>query len=201
MLTTFICYILGELLFLANSDPPLPQKRAFYSMKNTILERWASVVEVDLQHIVKPCYYCNGTGWVTRNKYGADDVLYARFEVCPRCGRTGKYDEFWVYLFRYRLGGHEFHSPFLRTRLPVEAVSISGAKIEGYITHSHPSYYLSAEAFYWLALMFDFDLFRLRFGRTGYPARKFTPMVILSDIIFRSRFVFRDLFYRNEVPF
>jgi len=68
--------------------------------------------------------------------------------------------------------------------------------IEGYIQHRSPKFYLDDEAFYWLALLFDFHLFLKCFGHVGHVSRKITLLVILGTFIFRVRMLRSELRYR-----
>lgn len=180
---SFRNFVLGELLHLANCNPPTGWRHEFYLLKDTLLNRYATYVGRDLQHIRKECYGCNGSGKHQEEHFVFGQIWYTS-SPCSRCGTTGVYEEFWVNLKRYRLGRHEFHCPLDRFCKEADAGIGYLAVIDGYIRHPSPKYYLYAEAAFWLALLFDRPLFLRRFGRSGYPSRKFTPMVILSTWLF-----------------
>ena len=156
-----ICWLLD----VANDRPPTLARTAFYDIKAKLLQRYAEPDGFDVQHIVKDCWNC----------YGAPDGCY-------RCA-DGIYDQFWVVLNRWRWYGHVFHTPGQRVRGEPPGV----VKIRGYIQHRTPRFYLAAEAWYWLALVYDRAAFRSTFGHTGYPSRKFTPMVVLGTVLFNWR--------------
>jgi hypothetical protein len=77
-------------------------RERFYALKKEILLAHAHQQGFDIQHLVKRCWNCGGTGTV---QY--DDDL----ERCCRCDGTGIYQERWVLLGRYSLAGHVFHCP------------------------------------------------------------------------------------------
>ena len=179
--------LIGELLHTANSYPPFHWKREFYELKDYLLRRYGTVQEMDLQHIVKECYACNGERRITETVLSFGEPFKMHTKTCYKCNGTGTYEEFWIYLLRYQLGRHTFHIPGKKFYSRERAGWISGDEIDGYIVHRHPDYYLYAEATYWLALFFDRALFFRKFGHSGYPAMKFTPMVILATLVFNVR--------------
>jgi len=150
----FIINLLSWLLGLANSSPPGARRWEFYQIKAKLLQRFGSGneqslfglrPEMDLQHIRKPCFNCDGTG------------IYRDFdkEPCRKCSGTGTFDEFWVFLERWHLGSRVFHIPLERVReKPERAVTI-----EGLIRHESAGR-SAKEARLWLYLLFDRDLFR-----------------------------------------
>lgn len=183
-------YLLGELLHLANSRPPL-WRSEFYRIKDRLLILHGKWNGVHLQHIVKECFGCAGEGRkMERWYFGDGEWITLKAGRCARCAGTGKYDEFWVTLRSIQLGRRSFHLPIERfyTKSSIPAMVFHN-HIEGYVRHVSPKYYLYAEAAYWLALIYDLNFFVQRIGKTGYPSRKFTPMVILSTWLFESRFV------------
>lgn len=176
-------YILGELLFLANSRPPF-WRDTFYRMKDQILARFGTNDGIHLQHVVKHCYECNGTGKRTEEVKHLGQLMLLSAGKCHRC-TNGIFNEFWTVLASYQLGRRRFHSPRQRYHSRAEVPAVQFDKtIEGLIRHEASKYYLYAEAAYWLILFFDPKFFWQRFGRSGYPSHKFTPMVILSTWIF-----------------
>ena len=179
--------ILGELLHIANSSPPFGWKREFYELKDYLLRRYGTVQEMDLQHIVKECYACNGEKRIAETVLAFGQPFTMHTKACWKCAGTGTYEEYWVHLLRYQLGKHQFHIPIKRFYDRESAGWVSGDEIEGYIRHHSPDYYLYAEAAYWLAFLFDWNLFLRKFGHCGYHSRKFTPMVILATLVFNIR--------------
>ena len=181
-------WILGELLHLANSSPPW-WKGEFYSIKDKILFTRARWEGNHIQHILKECYPCVGTGKRRIQLRVLGELMDLQSGDCPRCHGTGKFTEFWTVLRFYRLGNRGFHSPMFGRKYRLEDIPALQftEQIEGYIRHEHPKYYLAAEAAYWLALIYDREMFFKCMGKTGFPSVKFTPMVILSTLIFNIR--------------
>jgi hypothetical protein len=177
-------YILGELLHAANSYPPM-WRTDFYKIKDHILTNYAELEGHHLQHIFKECYNCDH-GKIMKEVRMLGELIRMRAGTCSKCGGSGRYEEFWTVLASYCLGNRRFHLPigdriYSRSKVPDIKLMVN---IDGYIRHQHPKYYLYAEAAYWLALIFDRKTFFRRFGHTGHPSRKFTPLVILSTWIF-----------------
>jgi len=181
-------WILGELLHLANSAPPW-WKQEFYRIKDQILYAHGRYEAYHLQHILKECYTCEGTGKKQVWLRVLGELMDLRSGNCLRCHGTGKYEEFWTVLISYRLGNRRFHTPIGGKHYRFEDVPpfVFKEKIEGYIRHDHPRYYQNVEAAYWLALIYDRKTFFDRFGHAGHPSRKFTPMVILGTWLFNLR--------------
>lgn len=174
MVSTWYRRLLGRLLHLANSSPPF-RKTEFYALKDRLLRRWGTRGGYDVQHIVHWCYACEGRPTRGRNR-------------CWKCGGTGIFREFWVVLERWELAGYPFHRPVSRLSYrPDLADQPTTGKIEGRIEHRHYPYYLSREASYWLALVYDRPLFWATFGHNGYPCWKWTPLVILASGVFQVR--------------
>jgi len=178
-------FVLGELLHLSNSQPPFHWRIEFYRLKDDILSRHGTVTDMDVQHIRKECFNCAGSGRIDQTVVLFGQPWQHKGRVCWKCGGTGKYEEFWVHLMRYKLGRHEFHIPVKKIYSAEDVGWVSGQKIEGYICHQPPKHYLAHEAAYWLALLFDLNLFLRKFGSCGYPSAKFTPMVIFSDLYWK----------------
>ena len=182
----YLNWILGELLHLANSAPPLLWKNEFYAIKDQILFTHGHWEANHLQHILKECYTCEGSGKRQVQLMVLGELTTLHSGNCPRCQGTGKYQEFWTVLRSYRLGNRRFHSPIFGKQYKREdmpALQFT-EQIEGYIRHEHPKYYLNAEAAYWMALIYDRATFFRWFGHCGHPSRKFTPMVILGTWLF-----------------
>lgn len=87
---------IGKLLHIANATRP---SQGFYLLKKWILHRHGEYVGYDLQHIVKDCWRCHGTG------------QYLGLEDCWCCDATGIYSDRWFILSRWRLGNYTFHIP------------------------------------------------------------------------------------------
>lgn len=135
---------LGAILAAANSNPE--NKEWLYGIKDRILKRFGTLVAWDQQHIIKECWSCkdgvfsgydNGFSWVPMPK-----------QMCLKCYGTGVFDQFWVLLEVWHLGGYEFHRPVERVR-KLEYFSFKNSTptfpgeirnyIEGYIKHDpHP---------------------------------------------------------------
>lgn len=94
--------LLGLLLHIANSRPPILREKAFYELKTALLHRFGARDGYDIQRITKTCYACKGTG-IYRHEY------YGRM-LCNRCW-SGVYQDSLIKLDRWRLGGYAFHEP------------------------------------------------------------------------------------------
>jgi hypothetical protein len=179
--------LLGFVLHVGNSGPGLFRKDAFYKVKDQILQRWGEPDGTDLQHISKVCFTCDGSG------------SYYRKGDCRKCYGTGKFEEFWTLLQRYKLGGYSFHKPLSRTGLwakpPTQKVTI-----EGYITHQRYDGNKPVEAFYWLTIFFAPRVFWHYFGLSGHgfwrSIRKGLPMCAFGGLLFKLRRSPKD--YYNE---
>jgi len=156
--------LLGYVLHTANSGPSFSWKNDFYRLKERLLKKYATTHFSDVQHIKKICWSCDGN------------------VPCHRC-INGVYDEFWVLLNRYELGGFIFHIPVCRGNVKPGTT----VHIEGYINHRKYANHLSDECFYWLMLFFDFKSFMKYFGIIEHCGRKVTPFVIVGTAIFRLR--------------
>jgi hypothetical protein len=167
--------LLSWLLWLANARARSSgHSKQRYELKDKILRRWGALVGMDVQHIVRMCYACEGAG------YWSSDPN----DSCDRCGGTGNYDERWIRLERWQLGARVFHRPagydFVR---PAEGVNV----IRGYITHTDVDHDVSAEAFLWLALLCDPRLFFRELMRSRrYPRSMWKrPLLALQTVTFR----------------
>jgi len=81
-----------------NSGGAWAYKSAFYKLKNELLLKYGHEADYDLQHIVKKCYSCGGTGW------------YSEVNRCRNCD-NGVYARKDVILKRWILNGAIFHQP------------------------------------------------------------------------------------------
>lgn len=147
--------LIGRLLHIANSNPPWPRE-TFYAMKSSILSRFGLCVGQDVQHIVKKC-------WGDRYDCNGNPLYKCEGGHCRRCGGTGIFQQKWVYLSRWELGGVVFHRPDRTAYIePEEEPTITG-HIE------HRSYgRLSFEAACTLALLFDRRLLWALLTRNGH---------------------------------
>jgi len=180
---------LAKLLHYANRRPPITRKQEFYAIKEKILAKYGRKIGYDVQHIRKDCYSCDETGM-----FRCD---WKEPESCWKCGGTGVYEEFWTLLEKYQLVKYTFHRPI--SKVYENPGYQTFGKIEGYISHDTPGYYLHAECAFWLFLIYDRKTFFSYIGKVGFPSRKFTPMVILSTVIQKVRqFRFSELLPRKE---
>lgn len=186
--------LIAILLHYANKKPPNSRKSAFYAVKSEILSKYGQKVGHDVQHIHKECYTCGGCGIFHSDWKVA--------EICWKCSGTGVYEEYWTLLTKYDFCGYEFHQPI--TKLYENPNYRTFGKIEGYIRHDAPKYYLAAECAFWLFLIYDRKTFWDMMGNIAYSSRKFTPMVLLSTLIFEISERYRRAMYRYnliESPF
>lgn len=195
---TYLLNLLGDVLHIANSRPPLIRQREFYALKDKLLQRYGTSDGFDVQHIKKECWSCDGTGKAYRDAFVFGQWRSVYVGKCFRCN-NGVYHEFWVRLERYRLGRHTFHIPKERTSADPGLV-MQHPMIEGYIRHHDYPGHLPLEAAFWLFLVFEPAVFRSIFGRIGaHKAR--TPLCWLSDVVFWAsdipRFVRRSMMWRK----
>lgn len=113
--------IIARLLWAANTRPPFGHRDEFYAMKSSLLARYATISGLDIQHIRKKCWSCNGTG------------RYSTKDRCRKCWGSGIYREFYVYLSRWEFAGHVFHRPI---RLRDKINNAETVTIEGYVQHA-----------------------------------------------------------------
>ena len=182
-------YILGEVLHVANSQPPFLWKPEFYRMKDKILTAYGEINGFDVQHIVKECWRCDGTGYESLPVKHLGMVITAQ-RKCHKCYGSGVYTQFWVHLLRYQLGRRIFHLPTGRFYTDPE-LNLQRPMIKGYVEHKKYPGHLSAEAFLWLCLFFNFKLFRQSFGHWAISGRTYAPLVICSTFIFLSKHMFQ----------
>ena len=137
---------IGKLLYIANSNPY--NKYVFYPWKAKILKKYGKFIGCDIQHIVKKCWSCGGTGY------------YLPGVLCNNCykGTTGNYvySEVWWVLDKYELGKYKFYVP--REKIPyLKELPLTDSTIEGYVEHkTHKNY---KEAYYILLFLFDIKKF------------------------------------------
>ena len=196
---------LGRILHIANSDPPSRYRREFYAVKDRVLKRFGLPECNDLQHIIKPCWRCDGTGTFRGYDNGIRWVNFDPFK-CRKCGGSGVYDEFWVALEGWSLGRYRFHRPRYRTRSQADPqltrfapgpLFDNGALIEGHIVHDrHRRAGLCANLLFFL---FDLHTFS---GIVFYrPISRITKhFIVICRAFLRS--CFRNKLDRgDEIPF
>jgi hypothetical protein len=54
--------LLGFMLHVANTRPPILRTKDFYDLKTALLHRFGAPDGYDIQRITKTCYGCEGTG-------------------------------------------------------------------------------------------------------------------------------------------
>lgn len=81
-----------------NSGGAWAYKYSFYKLKNELLLKYGHEADYDLQHVVKKCYTCGGSGW------------YNEVNRCHNCD-NGVYSRKDVILKRWILNGAIFHQP------------------------------------------------------------------------------------------
>jgi hypothetical protein len=168
--------IIGLLLHLANAESFC--RSSFYELKSDLLNRFGTYEGIDTQYIERPCWSCDGTG---RFSPGGS----APSRICWNCD-DGVYCRFNVELWRFRLGGFEFHFPFRR-----RPANKDKANIIGYIKHEPYPFHLGYEAELWLYLLFDREKFKQSFATFDFPffdrvkPRVITPLLFASILVFR----------------
>lgn len=131
----------GWLLNHVNARPPVMARTEFYALKVKLCKRFGTWERAELQHVVKECWGCQ------------DDTYVKGCRHCLTNGvRPGVYNEFWVRLERWNVGGFPFHEPTgpRWSRKP----EWHGEEIEGLIDHEG-SFVMARECWLWLALLFD----------------------------------------------
>ena len=148
--------LLGWVLHVANTRPHIIRRNEFYELKTKLLKRWGEPDGLDVQHIYKMCWTCDGSG-----RYGRQE--------CRKCYGTGAYQNYYTLLQRYRLGGYSFHRPLDRSRAaystPTKDLPVT---IEGYINHPYLGGYKATEANYWLFFFFAPRVFWRTIGHVGH---------------------------------
>lgn len=112
--------LLGYIVHIVNSNPPLEMRWAFYTSKRRICQRFGERwLPDDIQYIIKHCWHCES--WKR-----CDECEY--LHTCCQCGGTHIYREYWVRLARYSIGRYLFHFPLGKMhQAPVdEPVTIRG---------------------------------------------------------------------------
>lgn len=110
--------VLAWLLICANAKPAHSHREPFYRLKDRLLHRFGRLIGTEWQHIRKTCWSC-------------EDGMRDDGDSCWKCGGTGIYQQTWVLLQRWEIGGAIFHRPVRRTPLDPHGV----VTIHGYITH------------------------------------------------------------------
>lgn len=175
--------LLGNVLHCANSGPSLAIRSRFYALKERILQRYGTGDGFDVQHIVKECWNCDGTGRVYEDMFHLGVTTSIFMGKCHRC-TDGVYEQFWVRLERHRLGEHVFHTPRERYYQDPELV-LQHPVIEGYVRHREYPGHLPAEAALWLFLVFEPRTFFKVLGGIGFNKAR-TPLCALSTLLFEA---------------
>ena len=176
--------LLGLVLHIANSRPPILGTKTFYELKSELTRRFGTPDGYDIQHIQKTCHGCNGTG-IYRHAY------LGRVS-CNRCW-DGLYKDSLIKLDRWRLGAHTFHCPVDRIEhasrrltspwwLP-ENGGKPRAEIEGYVEHRSHLGHWPSECAYWLFLIFRPKVFAELIGHCGH-SRPRSPLVFIGSVLF-----------------
>jgi hypothetical protein len=140
--------LIGWLLHLANASPPHALREEFYALKDRLRARYGVADGHDVQHLRKECW-----GWIGESG--------CRGKHCTKCGGSGVFEERWILLVRFRIGGYRFHRPLgLTARRP--------ATIKGRIEHEGADHRAAREASLWLALFFDRRFLLRLFTAGGY---------------------------------
>lgn len=153
--------VLAWLCHVANSD--VDRRELFYPLKNQLLVQYGTFEGMDLQEIVKPCWGDWGTDCGPN---------------CRRCGGSGVYSRFWVYLQRWKWGMYTFHIPVERVYLrPNREVTITG-----YVEHRDYGRG-SREAELWLYLVtLQFMAFRRAMKGGWYCTPGWWPLCRLQNV-------------------
>lgn len=174
----YIKKLIGILLHYANRDIPYFSKNEFYEIKKNLLLKYGVMIGTEIQHIKSKCYSCNGTG--------VFHSFYKLPETCFKCGGSGVYKEFWTVLYKYKIDKWEFFIPYKRMDHyePLFDGKIYPI-IEGYINHETPKNRIGRECALWLLLIYNRKSFFNELGRIGFPDTRKTPLIIISNLLFR----------------
>jgi len=167
--------ILAFLLHNANRSVPFLHKEAFYRIKTKILTKHGIKTGQEVQHIIKECNRCNGTGIFVCG--------WKQPEPCMYCN-DGIYSQFWTLLDKYRLGRYEFHHPIKKVYSPGHIPNLLELKmIKGYIEHTAPKHHIGRECALWLFLFYDIKTFIKDIKAVGVKKGR-SPLVIIGNCIF-----------------
>lgn len=176
-ITNWVKQLLGLVLHVANTSPPILGRSEFYKLKTQLLQRHGRLVAHDWQHIVKPCWGPDERGCGEKGCYRCRRRMY----------KPGVWMEFYVWLERWQLGGYEFHVPRERV-YQYEGKELDPRPynvIEGYINHDRYPNYLSKECALWLFLIFWPSVFREVFPHSGINLKYGrTPLVIIGHFCY-----------------
>lgn len=171
--------LLGFILHVANSSPPILRKGDFYELKTWLLQKWGTPDGFDVQHIQKLCWSCDGSGIYKHWRYG-------RIK-CNRCYH-GWYQDDYIRLDRYMLGNFLFHHPVKRWPGYLASESFKAlANITGYVEHTRYFGHMPSECAHWLFLVFRPHIFANVFGHTGHSwrgLRWYMPLCIIETVLF-----------------
>lgn len=150
--------------------------REFYALKDRLLRKYGTRDGVDIQHIKRECW-------------GYEEDGKCLGKGCRRCGGSGVWDEKWIELERWAIGGRVFHRPsgFRYSAPSADDLFAPRNVIEGLITHYDVSYRASSEARLWLFLLFDRRAWRHEIGRSRACGWQWRPMLALQAIVFEIR--------------
>lgn len=115
--------IWAELLYRANSKPPIMYREQFYALKTRLLEKHGTVTGFVVQHIQKDCWDCND-GW------------WSETQACYSCDGTGIYKSLWVRLVQYQWGEHTFLIPKERYEQVEKPAQWEEPTLTGYVHHN-----------------------------------------------------------------
>ncbi|TAK51462.1 MAG: hypothetical protein EPO24_15860 [Bacteroidetes bacterium] len=174
--------LLGFLLFHANHNPEY--KEEFYAIKRTILKRWGTFIDYELQHFTGVrCNRCISGIDEYSVAWGDDDEL--NYDAsCYACGGTGWYkEERWVLLKKSKLGRYVFHTPISSAYGDIEH-PITIKVIEGYISHTGIPSQKNRECALLLFLLYDYESFKNYFECVMLD-NCFTPLGMLQRLKFK----------------
>ena len=176
---------IGWLLSKANASPPVMARTEFYALKVRLCQQFGMWERAELQHVVKKCWDCEGTGTRMRDYLTPHTHTWVQVVSgpCHSCNWTGVYREFWGRLERWNVGGFIFHEPKLRYDRKPEW---GGAEIEGLIEHERPRWMLHKEAHLWLTLFFDRQGFwRCFLGSSSAHGK--LPLLLVQRLVWNVR--------------
>lgn len=191
--------ILSTLLHYANRYPYLERRDEFYDIKKNILALNPNTQQLgkQVQHIIKKCYSCNGTGMFS--EYWDGD-FYRKVEPrkCWNCF-DGVYDQFYSLLVLWKFGKYEFHTFVDRIEGPLFHESYFRdlpllEAIQGKIKKPKVKAWLHREALLWLILIYKRESFMKRLRKSCPVGKVYTPLLLINKIVFYNR---RGVFKRR----
>ena len=193
--------ILPWLLHHANRDYHGMYKDDFYKIKNAILKKYGRYVGFDLQIIEgKKCFTCNGTGIYVGYYWDSGDQWE---DTCNNCCAGWYKLPKYVLLSKIKFGKYLFHQPKYSYTSKNEVPGYDFVnKINGYIEHSETDYSEIASKI--LFLIYDFDIFKLRYIRSigvGFYTKWWLPRNWINNLVClynRRKFLMKKT---NDLPF